>query len=90
MAAEPGCVRCRLSSTVCLSCVGRTMRSSIKRQSSFTCNPLRMLYQYPPNDNLSAPQSLFRTKLTSGLSFLSFRVAAAMKITPKIFWSFLL
>ena len=60
MAAEPGCVRCRLSSTVCLRSVGRTMRSSTKRQSSLTCSRFRIRqYQYPPNDSLSASQCRF-------------------------------
>ena len=70
----------------CLSCVGRTMRSSMSRQSSFTCNWFRMLNQYCPNDNLRASQSRVLTKLTSGL--LSFRVAAAMNFTPRNFCRF--
>ena len=66
------------------------MRSSIRRQSSFTCKRFRMLYQYPPYDNLSASQSHLLTKLTSGLRFLSFRVGAAIRLTHETFWSFLL
>ena len=72
-----------LSCTDCLSCVGKTILSSMSRQSFFTCSLFLMLYQYWTNDIFSDSQSQFLTKLTSGLKFLSFRVAAAMKLTPR-------
>ena len=87
--ADPGCVKRRLSSTVWRSCVGTKICSSMSRQSLRTCNRLRTLYQFWLYEELIDFQSRFLLKLMSGLKFLSFLVAAAMKFTPSILGKFL-
>ena len=54
MAADPGCVKCRLSGTVCLSCVGMTISSAISKQTSLTCSRFQMLNQFCPYEVLIA------------------------------------
>ena len=85
IAPDPECVIRMLSNTVWRSWVGVTIRSSISRQSSCTCNLFRMLYQCFFYEILIESQSHFLTKLSSGRIFVSSLVAAAMNFTPKTF-----
>ena len=89
IAADPGCVRCILSSTVCLSCVGITIRSTIRRKFSRTCNLFPTLYQYWAYEQFMAFWSRFSTKLSIRRMFLSFIVAAAMTCSRTTFRSFI-
>ena len=89
MAAYPGWVRCRLPSTVFRSCEGRTMRSSINRQSTRTRNRFWLLYQCCPKNNLRASQSLFRRSLTAGAYFEVFGLRLQSSRAPKFCTFFL-
>ena len=90
MATDPESVGCGLSSNVCQSNLGRTIRSSINRHSSCTCSQILILYQYCPKSNFRASQSVFLTKFSSGRINLSFLVVAAMKFSPSSICKFFL
>ena len=59
IAANPGFVKCMLSSTVCLTCSRMTTLSSISKQSSATSGLFRMLNQYCPCEALVPPSQGF-------------------------------
>ena len=88
MAVDPGWFRCKLSSTVCLSCVGMTILSSISKQSSLTCCLFRMLNQYCAYEVTMGSQSRFLTKFMIGRKYLFFLDAALLIVSRVFFCSF--